>query len=140
MLENMNKTYFINRMFGENEIDNILKILTAKNINTLYIDLYFNINNWENEFSNFENFFIRIPETIENIILFPQVYPLFLSNPAKKIKIDNLHIYIKNIFINDDKLFYLKSPFGCDVININDSQKNNDIFSEFRKTIKPYLH
>ena len=40
MSENINNTYFINHMFEKHEINNILKILTAKNINTLYIDLY----------------------------------------------------------------------------------------------------
>jgi hypothetical protein len=121
-------------MFEEEEINKISQILQNENINSLHIDLFYNLP--LQYIKNIETLMRNLSYNIENLIIMH--LPLIITENIKYdvLCLDNLPISLNKIYTNNYSSLILKVPFGCDVIDINE---NNDSFTEYRSKIKLFL-
>jgi hypothetical protein len=127
-------TYYLHCMFEKEEINKILQILQNENINSLYIDIFYNLP--PQYIKNIETLMRNLSYNIENLIIM-HTAPFISDNIQNDVLcLDNLPITLNKIYTNNYSSLILKIPFGCDVIDINE---NNDSFTEYRSKIKPYL-
>jgi hypothetical protein len=127
-------TYYLHCMFEEEEINKISQILQNENINSLHIDLFYNLP--LQYIKNIETLMRNLSYNIENLIIMH--LPLIITENIKYdvLCLDNLPISLNKIYTNNYSSLILKVPFGCDVIDINE---NNDSFTEYRSKIKLFL-
>jgi hypothetical protein len=121
-------------MFEEEEINKISQILQNENINSLHIDLFYNLP--LQYIKNIETLMRNLSYNIENLIIMH--LPLIITENINYdvLCLDNLPISLNKIYTNNYSSLILKVPFGCDVIDINE---NNDSFTEYRSKIKLFL-
>jgi hypothetical protein len=127
-------TYYLHCIFEKEEINKISQILQNENINSLHIDIFYNLP--QQYIENIECLLRNLSYNIEILIIMHM--PLLITDNIKYdvLCLDNLPITLKKIYTNNFLSLVLKIPFGCDVIDINE---NNNSFTEYRSKIVPYL-
>jgi hypothetical protein len=118
-------------VFEKEEINKISQILQNENINSLHIDIFYNLP--RRYIKNIEALMHNLSNNIEHLII---MHMPVTTEYKQYLCLENLPITLNKIFTNNYSSLILKIPFGCDVIDINE---NNDSFTEYRSKIKPYI-
>ena len=124
-------TYYLHCVFEKEEINKISQILQNENINSLHIDIFYNLP--RRYIKNIEALMHNLSNNIEHLII---MHMPVTTEYKQYLCLENLPITLNKIFTNNYSSLILKIPFGCDVIDINE---NNDSFTEYRSKIKPYI-